>query len=119
MRCGASPRPDHQRGLSCQAAAGLCADPGGRAGDTVWWHPDVIHGVEDKHTGTGYSNVMYIGAAPACAKNESFLAGQRRAFEAGESSPDFAAENYEVDFEGRFTADMLSPLGRVQMGYEG
>ena len=87
-------------------------------GDTVWWHPDVIHGVEDQHDGTGYSNVMYIGAAPACKKNESFLAGQRRAFEAGESSPDFAAENYEVDFEGRFTADMLSPLGRTQMGYE-
>ena len=86
-------------------------------GDTVWWHPDVIHGVEDHHTGSGYSNVMYIGAAPACAKNERFLAGQRRAFEAGESSPDFAAENYEVDFEGRFTADMLSPLGRLQMGY--
>ena len=87
-------------------------------GDTVWWHPDVIHGVEDRHTGTGYSNVMYIGAAPACAKNERFLVEQRRAFEAGESSPDFAAENYEVDFEGRFTADMLSPLGRMQMGYE-
>ena len=87
-------------------------------GDTVWWHPDVIHGVEDHHTGSGYSNVMYIGAAPACAKNERFLAGQRRAFEAGESSPDFAAENYEVDFEGRFTADMLSPLGRLQMGYD-
>ena len=87
-------------------------------GDTVWWHPDVIHGVEDRHTGTGYSNVMYIGAAPACAKNERFLPEQRRAFEAGKSSPDFAAENYEVDFEGRFTADMLSPLGRTQMGYE-
>ena len=43
---------------------------------------------------------------------------QLQAFEAGASSPDFAAENYEVDFEGRFTADMLSPLGRVQMGYE-
>ena len=87
-------------------------------GDTVWWHPDVIHGVEDKHTGSGYSNVMYIGAAPACEKNERFLPKQLQAFEAGESSPDFAAENYEVDFEGRFTADMLSPLGRVQMGYE-
>ena len=86
-------------------------------GDTVWWHPDVIHGVEDKHTGTGYSNVMYIGAAPACEKNDRFLPKQLKAFEAGESSPDFAAENYEVDFEGRFTPDMLSPLGRVQMGY--
>ena len=86
-------------------------------GDTVWWHPDVIHGVEDKHTGSGYSNVMYIGAAPACEKNDRFLSKQLAAFEAGASSPDFAAENYEVDFEGRFTPDMLSPLGRIQMGY--
>ena len=84
--------------------------------DTVWWHPDVIHGVEDEHTGSGYSNVMYIGAAPACEKNERFLPKQLQAFEAGESSPDFAAENYG-GFRGRFTADMLSPLGRVQMGY--
>lgn len=87
-------------------------------GDTVWWHPDVVHGVEDHHAGEGYSNVMYIGAAPACAKHESFLPGQRSAFEAGESSPNSVAENYEVDFEGSFTTDMLSPLGRVQMGYE-
>ena len=87
-------------------------------GDTVWWHPDVIHGVEDRHSGSGYSNVMYIGAAPACEKNNRFLVRQLKAFEAGESAPDFAAENYEVDFEGRFTPDMLSPLGRVQMGYK-
>ena len=35
-------------------------------GDTVWWHPDVIHAVEDEHSGTGYSNVIYIGASPRC-----------------------------------------------------
>jgi hypothetical protein len=89
------------------------------AGDTVWWHPDVIHGVEDKHGGSGYSNVMYIGAAPDCAKNRAFLLKQRAAFEAGRSSPDFAAEDYEVDFNNRFQSTDLSPLGRRQMGYEG
>ena len=62
--------------------------------------------------------MLCISAPPVCAKNEKFLPGQRHAFEAGQSSPDFAAENYEVDFEGRFTADMLSPLGRLQMGYD-
>ncbi|MEK9935345.1 MAG: YbiU family protein, partial [Rhodobiaceae bacterium] len=62
------------------------------------------------HTGSGYSDVKHIGAAPACAKNERFPVDQRRAFEAGECSPDFAVENYGVDFESRFTADMLSPL---------
>ena len=29
-----------------------------------------------------------------------------------------AVGNYEVDFEGRFTPDMLSKLGRTQMGYK-
>lgn len=86
-------------------------------GDTVWWHPDVLHGVEDRHTGSGYSNVMYIGAAPDCAKNRAFLALQRPAFEAGRSSPDFAPEDYEVDFEGRFTPQDLTSLGLRQMGY--
>ncbi len=87
-------------------------------GDTVWWHPDVIHGVEDVNNNTGYSNVMYIGAAPDCEKNRAFLNKQRPAFEDGRSSPDFAAENYEVEFNGRFDKSDLSPLGRKQMGYE-
>ena len=86
-------------------------------GDTVWWHPDVIHGVEDHNKGQGYSNVIYIGAAPDCQKNRDFLALQRPAFEAGKSSPDFAPENYEVDFTGRALPDDLTELGRRQMGY--
>lgn len=86
-------------------------------GDTVWWHPDVIHGVEDKHSGSGYSNVMYIGAAPDCEKNRRFLDILRPAFEAGRSCPDFAPEDYEVEFEGRFTPEQLSELGREQLGY--
>lgn len=86
-------------------------------GDTVWWHPDVIHGVEDKHTGSGYSNVMYIGAAPDCEKNRRFLDILRPAFEAGRSCPDFAPEDYEVEFKGRFTPEQLSELGREQLGY--
>jgi hypothetical protein len=87
-------------------------------GDTVWWHPDVVHAVEDAHTGIGYSNVIYIGAAPYCAKNAAYLERQKHAFLRGESAPDFAAENYETRFEGRATPDDLSPLGRKQMGLE-
>ena len=86
-------------------------------GDTVWWHPDVIHGVEDHNKGPGYSNVFYIGAAPDCAKNRAFLELLRPAFEKGESSPDFAPENYEVDFNGRFQVSDLSTIGRAQLGY--
>ncbi len=87
-------------------------------GDTVWWHPDVIHAVEDEHRGSGYSNVIYIGAAPDCAKNRAFLPRQAKAFLEGRSCPDFAAEDYEVDFVGRAVESDLTPLGRRQMGLD-
>src|SRR6266481_1278903 len=38
-------------------------------GDTIFWHCDVVHAVENEHRGTGYSNVMYIPSAPGCPKN--------------------------------------------------
>jgi Protein of unknown function (DUF1479) len=85
-------------------------------GDTVWWHSDVIHAVEDRHGGQGYSNVIYIASAPWCGKNEAFLKRQAPTFLEGRSAPDFAPEDYEVDFKGRATIDDLSPLGQMQMG---
>jgi len=85
-------------------------------GDTVWWHSDIIHAVEDHHTGSGYSNVIYIGAAPHCAKNAAYLERQKAAFLSGASAPDFSAENFEVDFEGRATPADLTELGKKQMG---
>jgi hypothetical protein len=97
--------------------AGIVSIPKMFPGDTVWWHPDLLHAVEDVNTGRGESNVMYISAAPDCAKNRAFLELQKSAFLAGTSSPDFAAEDYEVDFAGRATIDDLTPLGRVQMGF--
>lgn len=118
--CGA----EAARALSChpewhqKILDGLCSIPLMQPGDTVWWHPDVVHSVEDKHQGDGYSNVIYIGAAPYCEKNASFLASQKEKFLAGESAPDFAAENYELGFEGRAMLSDLSELGKKQMGFE-
>ena len=60
---------------------------------------------------------MYIAPAPDCAKNREYAAIQRPAFEAGQSPPDFAPDNFEETFEGRFTRDDLSPLGLREMGY--
>ena len=85
-------------------------------GDTVWWHSDIIHAVEDQHKGSGYSNVIYIGAAPYCAKNAAYLERQKAAFLSGASAPDFSAENFEIDFEGRATVGDLTELGKRQMG---
>jgi hypothetical protein len=85
-------------------------------GDTVWWHPDVVHAVEDEHHGRNYSNVIYIGASPACDKNAAYIKKQAPAFLTGRSAPDFAAEDYEVNFKGRATVDDLTEVGKKQMG---
>ena len=118
--CGARPG----RALSAKPAwhaellEGLMTVPVVEPGDTVFWHPDVLHGVEDHHGGARYSDVMYIGAAPDCAKNRTYLMRQREAFLAGESAPDFAPEHHEVDFVGRATVEDLTELGRQQMGFD-
>ena len=62
----------------------LSSIPKMEAGDTVFWHSDVIHAVEDEHRGAGYSNVMYIASAPACAKNDAYLKRQLPSFLKGE-----------------------------------
>lgn len=84
-------------------------------GDTVWWHPDVVHAVGDEHAGDEYANVIYVGASPACAKNETYARRQAASFLDGRSPPDFAAEDHEVDFRGRATIADLTDLGRAQM----
>jgi len=116
--CGA--QPGRALGASPQwhgeLLEALVAIPQMEPGDTIWWHSDVIHAVEEENRGSGHSNVIYIGAAPWCAKNAAYLARQAPAFLAGRSSPDFAAEDYEVDFQGRAKLDDLSPLGQMQMG---
>ncbi|HVO04637.1 MAG TPA: DUF1479 domain-containing protein, partial [Candidatus Cybelea sp.] len=72
----------------------LSSIPHVEPGDTVWWHPDIVHAVEDEHRGKGYSNVVYIAAAPYCAKNAAYLEKQKPAFLTGKSAPDFSAEDY-------------------------
>ena len=85
-------------------------------GDTVFWHSDVVHAVENEHRGSGYSNVMYISSTPGCAKNTAYLAKQAPAFLSGRTPPDFAPDDFEVDFKGRGSEADLTPLGRSQLG---
>jgi|SRR5579863_7160528 len=85
-------------------------------GDTVFWHCDVVHAVENEHRGTGYSNVMYIPAAPGCAKNSAYLERQALTFLSGKTPPDFPADNFEVNFVGRGVLSDLTELGRAQLG---
>ena len=116
--CGAQPG----RALSVQPSwhglllEALTSIPVMEPGDAVFWHTDVVHAVEDEHKGTGYSNVMYIGATVGCDKNTAYLPKQAASFLTGRTPPDFAPDDFEVDFVGRATEADLTPLGRRQMG---
>ena len=48
----------------------LTGIPDVRAGDSVWWHCDMIHSVAPVTSQQGWGNVMYIPAAPWCPRNE-------------------------------------------------
>jgi len=116
--CGALPgralsiKPEWHQALE----GALSSIPAMQPGDTVFWHSDVIHAVEDEHLGSHWSNVMYIAAIPACAKNDAYLARQLPAFLEGRSPPDFPADHFEVDFIDRGSAACLTELGERQLG---
>jgi len=116
--CGAA--PGRALGISSEwhapLMAGLVPIPEVQPGDTVFWHTDIVHAVADRHAGTEFASVIYIGSAPDCAKNRAYLPRQRDAFLAGRSAPDFAPMDFEIDFTGRATEQDLTPLGRMQMG---
>jgi hypothetical protein len=88
-----------------------------RAGDSVWWHCDMIHSVAPVTGQRGWGNVMYIPAAPWCPRNERYAVHVRDAFLTGSSPSDFPAEHYERDWAGRFTAAELNDVGRRGMGF--
>jgi len=94
---------------------GLVSIPKMNPGDTVWWHPDVVHAVEDRHLGKGYSNVVYVGSTPYCDKNLAYAKKQSIKFLEGKSPPDFAAEDYEITYKNRAKISDLTPLGKKQL----
>ena len=97
---------------------GLISIPKMKPGDTIWWHPDVIHAVEDKHLGKKYSNVVYIGATPYCQKNLDYTIKQSKKFLEGKSPPDFAPEDFEINYKGRVKLEDLSLLAKKQLALE-
>ncbi|QUH03536.1 DUF1479 domain-containing protein [Saccharopolyspora erythraea] len=86
------------------------------AGDSVWWHCDMIHSVAPVTDQEGWGNVMYIPAAPWCPRNEAYAANVREALRTGSSPGDFPEEHYEREWQGRFTPDQLNETGRRGLG---
>jgi hypothetical protein len=101
--------------LLMRALAGI---PDVRAGDSVWWHCDMIHSVAPVTDQQGWGNVMYIPAAPWCPRNEIYATSVREAFIRGSSPSDFPAEGYERSWENRFHLEDLNGTGRRGLGLE-
>lgn len=87
-----------------------------QAGDSVWWHCDVIHSVAPVADQQGWGNVMYIPAAPKCEKNEKYADSIAEALRSGTSPSDFPDENYEVGWVDRFHPEDLNAIGRRALG---
>src|SRR4029453_13296727 len=66
--------------LLLRAVSGI---PDVRAGDSVWWHCDMIHSVAPVTDQKGWGNVMYIPAAPWCPRNQRYAEDLRHAFTTG------------------------------------
>jgi hypothetical protein len=90
--------------------------PDVQAGDSVWWHCDVVHGVAPVEDQQGWGNVMYIPAAPWCPRNEEYAPKVREAFLAGDSPTDFPEEHYERSWPDRFQPGQLNETGRRGLG---
>lgn len=109
------PASEQWHSLLLRAVSGI---PDVRAGDSVWWHCDMIHGVDPVTDQQGWGNVMYIPAAPWCPRNEAYAASVREAFADGSSPSDFPAEHYEREWPDRFAPEQLNRTGRRGLGLE-
>lgn len=94
----------------------LTSIPALDAGDSVWWHCDVIHSVAPVNDQQGWGNVMYIPAAPMCEKNLAYAQKVKVALEKGASPGDFPREDYEATWEERFTLADLNDHGKRALG---
>lgn len=96
----------------------LAGIPDVLAGDSAWWHCDMIHAVAPVRDQKGWGNVMYIPAAPWCDRNERYSRSVLAAFETGSSPDDFPAEHYERGWPDRSTVADLNTTGRRGFGLD-
>ncbi|KAL5511380.1 hypothetical protein ACEPAH_4596 [Sanghuangporus vaninii] len=88
-----------------------------KPGDMVFWHCDVVHSVEQEHTGSDDSAVMYIPATPLTPQNLSYIARQKETFLKGATPPDFPKTPGEGTFVGvGKDEDIVGEVARRAMG---
>ena len=79
---------------------GLVSIPQMEPGDTVWWHPDTVMRSRTSMPARLFQRDLHRRLA-ALREERAYAVKQAKAFLEGRSAPDFAAEDYEVDFRGR------------------
>ncbi|KAG2017541.1 hypothetical protein CC2G_007041 [Coprinopsis cinerea AmutBmut pab1-1] len=113
----AGPRPTTALHPHLELEKTMTSVPKVYPGDAVFWHCDVVHSVEEEHTGSEDSAVMYIPAVPLTKMNSEYVQRQKERFLAHERPPDFPKGRAEKDFVGvAGLADILSERGKIAMG---
>jgi hypothetical protein len=107
------PVKEEWHSLLLEAVSGI---PSVQAGDSAWWHCDLVHSVAPVTNQKGWGNVMYIPSAPWCPRNERYSELVREAFLTGSSPSDFPDEHYEREWPNRFSVDSLNEVGRRGLG---
>ena len=92
--------------------------PDVRAGDSVWWHCDMIHSVAPVRTSRAGATSCTSRPRRGARATRRTPASVREAFLTGSSPSDFPAEHYERDWPGRFSPADLNRTGRRGMGLE-
>ncbi|RSL69270.1 hypothetical protein CEP53_002300 [Fusarium sp. AF-6] len=102
-----------------------------KPGDYVFWHCDLVHGVDELHPGILDSSVSYSACNPLTPYNVKSLLATRAAFEAGDVPEDFARSHgtYEREFqhgedcgarrENVLSEDGLRALGLARLDEDG
>ncbi|KAG1778992.1 hypothetical protein EV702DRAFT_1215771 [Suillus placidus] len=86
-------------------------------GDLIFWHCDIVHSVEQEHTGSCDFAVMYIPAVPQTPQNTAYVKKQAETFLAGTNPPDFASDEKGFSYVGLgVDADVVQPISRIAMG---
>ncbi|KAK7461877.1 hypothetical protein VKT23_008311 [Stygiomarasmius scandens] len=110
---GPRPTPDLHPHLFLEKT--MTSVPKVMPGDTVFWHCDVVHSVEQEHTGMEDSAVMYIPAMPSCPLNQAYVERQKECFLNGMRPPDFPKGTEQYSGTGT-PKDILSAMGQRAMG---
>ncbi|KAH7156627.1 hypothetical protein EDB81DRAFT_840696 [Dactylonectria macrodidyma] len=116
------PTVEHHPDLDINRA--IVGIPPVRPGDYVFWHCDLVHGVDPTNPGQADSSVSYNACNPLTPYNIGSLIATREAFEKGDVPADFTRSHgswereHQHDDCGAKVENVLSKAGLQAMGLE-